>query len=412
MTNIDFLLRTTEDIIGKQELLDKLAAGKKLRIKYGVDVTAPFLHLGHAVNLWMMRWLQEQGHKVLFLIGNFTTRIGDPTGKSKTRKTIDPKTIEANAEEFIEQVSRVLLTDPDVFEIYRNGDWYDEMPLGEWFQLLGRITHGRLVQRNMFQKRIADGEPIHMHEFLYPLLQGWDSVELKSDLTIVGNDQLFNEMVGRTFQQQEGQDPQAIITTIITPGLCGKEKQSKSLGNYVALSDTPRNKFGKVMSLPDNLIKQWFLAYTDVSVELLNKVDCLEHPMASKLDLAAKIVERYHGKEAAQAERDWFRETFSKNKLPEKMPSITVPLSSTLLEVLKECKPDASNSDLRRLLKQGAVRLIDVRAKFDHIEHRLSLDNLNDAWDLPCVGPGGLPANFSAVLKIGKRSWFTIINEI
>jgi tyrosyl-tRNA synthetase len=401
-TDISFLLRTTEDIIGKRELLDKLAAGKKLRIKYGVDVTAPFLHLGHAVNLWMMRWLQERGHKVDFLIGDFTTQIGDPTGKSKTRKVIEPEAIEANAQEFIRQVSLVLLTDPDVFEVHRNGDWFNKMSLGDFFKLAGRITHGHLVTRKMFQKRIAAGEPIHMHEFLYPVLQGWDSAVLESDLTIVGNDQLFNEMMGRTFQQQEGQDPQAIITTKITPGLCGKEKQSKSLGNFIAITDSPRDKFGKVMSLPDELVSQWFLVYTDVPLETLDQELVLRNPMAAKTNLAAKIVERWHGKEVAEAERKWFKETFSKKSLPESIPQIVVTQSTSLLELLQKCKPESSNGDLRRLLKQGAVKLIDTRNK-DHVEHKLALDDLNNTWDLSCASP--------AVLKIGKRTWIKVRNE-
>jgi len=414
--DISFLLRTTESIIGEDELRSKLRSGKQLRIKYGVDVTASFLHLGHAVNLWQMRWLQEQGHLVQFLIGDFTTRIGDPTGKSKTRKIIDPETIERNAADFIQQVSRVLLTDPEVFQVYRNAHWFDAMSLSEFFKLLGRVTHGHLVQRNMFQKRIAEGEAIHMHEFLYPILQGWDSVELNSDLTIVGNDQLFNEMMGRFFQQQEGQEPQSIITTKITPGLCGKEKQSKSLGNYISLTDTARDMFGKTMSLPDELIYQWYEVYTDVKLDGwgdrgLQEL-CQEHPRAAKEDLAAAIVRRYYGAETAKQERRWFLETFTKGNLPSDIPEMSVPQSSTLLEVLRACKPGTSNSDFRRLLDAGAIKLIDMRDPLHHVEIKLSLNNLNDAWDLPCVrGPEGIPAGFNAVLRIGKRGWFRVSNR-
>jgi tyrosyl-tRNA synthetase len=395
MADIEFLKRTTDKIYSEAEFHKLLDSGKQLRIKYGVDVTAPFLHIGHAVNLWMMRWLQEQGHKVVFLIGDFTTKIGDPTGKSKTRKVIDHETISRNAEEFIKQVGQVLLTDPEVFEVRRNGEWYDQMALGDFFKLLGRVTHGQLVQRDMFQKRITNGDPIHMHEFLYPLLQGWDSVELDSDLTIVGSDQLFNEMMGRTFQQQEGQKPQVIITTKITAGTDGKEKQSKSLGNYIALADTPRDKFGKIMKIPDDLIFPYFEVYTDAPLLTIGSYrEQMQfsgtNPMGIKKELAWYLVKRYHGKEVADQERQWFNDTFAKKQTPDDIPAVLVKQDSTVLEVLKACQPEASVSHLRRLLKQGAVK-VDGKKQAD--------SKLNEPWD------------FSAeVIKIGKRNWFRIKN--
>jgi len=415
--DISFLERTIEQVVSRKELVERLASGKQLRIKYGVDVTAAFLHTGHAVNLWMMRWLQERGHKVVFLVGNFTTRIGDPTGKDKTRAIIDPETIEKNAEEFIKQVSTILLTDPEVFEIRRNGDWYDQMPLDDFFKLIGRITHGHLVSRDMFRKRIAEGSSIHMHEFLYPVLQGWDSVVLKSDLTIVGSDQLFNEMMGRTFQQQEGQDPQIIITTKITPGLCGKKKQSKSLGNYIALADTPRDKFGKIMSIPDSLIVPYFKVYTDVPMHAVEAAEKLLkplgdipacNPMPIKKDLAAKLVERYHGKEAAQQERDWFEETFSKKKIPDDIPVIRIEHMTTVMELLKICKPDSSNSAIRKLVEAGAVRLDNQKLQIEALKHGYALALLaikrdTHANDFNCE------TETEAILKIGKRSWFKVI---
>ena len=339
----------------------------------------------------MMRSLQELGHRVVFLIGDFTTRIGDPTGKSKTRKIIDPADIERNAEEFISQVGEILLTDTEVFEVRRNTEWYNRMSLGDFFGLLGRVTHGQLVQRDMFQKRIEAGDPIHMHEFLYPILQGWDSVELKSDLTIVGSDQLFNEMMGRTYQQQEGQDPQVIITTKITPGLCGKEKQSKSLGNYIALRDTARDKFGKIMSIPDALIFQYFEIYTDAPLEIINAYKqemqfSATNPMSIKKDLAWFLVKRYHGKEVADEEKHWFEETFAAKKTPDNLPLIEVFANANLLQVLKLCEPEASNGHLRRLLDQGAVKLDGIKLQGDIMQ--------------PWTGSG--------VLKTGKRKWFQI----
>jgi len=310
--------RTTEEVFSLEEFKEKLKTKKQLIIKYGVDVTAPFLHLGHAVNLWMMRKLQEEGHKVIFLIGEFTTRIGDPTGRSDTRPVIPEEKIEKNAQEFIKQVSTILITDdPEVFEIRRNSEWFSKMSTAEFISLLSMVTHSRLISRDMFQKRIEEGKEIYMHELIYPILQGYDSVMLKSDLTIVGTDQLFNEMMGRFFQEKFGQEPQVIITTKITPGLDGKFKQSKSLGNYVAITDSPRDKFGKIMSLPDNLIIQWMEVYTTI---LLDKIEEYKIKMSSgeinprdvKLELAKAIVERYHGREIAEKEKEWFLETFLK----------------------------------------------------------------------------------------------------
>ena len=356
--------RTTEEVFSLEEFKEKLKTKKQLIIKYGVDVTAPFLHLGHAVNLWMMRKLQEEGHKVIFLIGEFTTRIGDPTGRSDTRPVIPEEKIEKNAQEFIKQVSTILITDdPEVFEIRRNSEWFSKMSTAEFISLLSMVTHSRLISRDMFQKRIEEGKEIYMHELIYPILQGYDSVMLKSDLTIVGTDQLFNEMMGRFFQEKFGQEPQVIITTKITPGLDGKFKQSKSLGNYVAITDSPRDKFGKIMSLPDNLIIQWMEVYTTI---LLDKIEEYKIKMSSgeinprdvKLELAKAIVERYHGREIAEKEKEWFLETFSKREFPDDAPEIIIENRKvTALELVSYCFPQKSKSEIRRLIVQGALRI-------------------------------------------------------
>lgn len=279
-TPVDFdsLERTIDQTFSLEEMHAKLRLKRPLRIKYGVDATAPFLHIGHAVNIWMMRELQEHGHIVVFLLGDFTTRIGDPSGKSETRKVIPREEIEANADEFLRQVSHILLTDSAVFEVRRNSEWYENMRLGDFMSLLSMVTHSKLIQRDMFQKRIQKGHEIHMHEMLYPILQGYDSVMLKSDLTIVGTDQLFNELMGRFYQEKLGQTPQVVITTKITPGTDGVEKQSKSIGNYIALTDAPRDKYGKVMSIPDSLIIPYLEIYTLVPVE---KVCDMEKRMES-----------------------------------------------------------------------------------------------------------------------------------
>jgi tyrosyl-tRNA synthetase len=390
---IELIERYIEQINSLLELKEKLSKKKPLRIKYGVDVTAPFLHLGHAVNLWMMRRLQEKGHKVVFLIGDFTTRIGDPTGKTKTRQVIPQEEIEKNAKEFIRQVSLVLLTDKEVFEVRANSEWYDRMPLSEFLSLLSMVTHARLIQRDMFQKRIEENHEIFMHELLYPILQGYDSVMLKSDLTIVGSDQLFNEQMGRFYQEKFGQEPQVIITSRITPGTDGKEKQSKSLGNYIALEDTPRDKFGKTMSLPDNLIRAYLEVYTEVPSEKINElIRAIEksalNPMEAKKFLAEEIVSRYHGKEAAGAERAWFETAFSKRTTPEDIPTLEVRAGTPLLQVLQICQPDESKGALNRLVQGGGVRINDEKVSFEELANVQLRDG--------------------DILKIGKRHWYRI----
>src|SRR5258708_31806350 len=254
MTNqalLEHFARTTDEMFAPEEFRRLLTSGRQLRIKYGIDVTAPYLHTGLAVNLWMMRALQDMGHRVIFLIGDFTTGIGDPTGRDLMRPVLPRDEITRNAEAFIEQARMVLrFDDPELLEIRRNSEWYEQMSVTELLRLFSMITHARLISRDMFQARIQQGREIHMHEMLYPVLQGHDSVVLQSDLTIIGSDQLFNEMLGRFYQERSGQAPQVIITSNITPGLDGKAKPSKSLGNYIRLRHSPRAKFLPTMTLP------------------------------------------------------------------------------------------------------------------------------------------------------------------
>lgn len=383
--------RTTDEVLSLDRFKAKLETGRPLRIKYGVDVTAAFLHIGHAVNLWMMRELQELGHKVVFLIGDFTTRIGDPTGRSATRPVLSFAEIEANAQEFLRQVSLVLRTDEAVFEVRRNSEWFDRMPCGEFLNLLAMVTHGRLISRDMFQKRLEASTEIYMHEMIYPLLQGYDSVELKSDLTIIGSDQLFNEMMGCFYQEKFGQAPQVVITTKITPGLDGKQKQSKSLGNYIALGHSPRDKFGRVMTLPDELVGRYFEIYTKVPVEeitdLVNGTQV--NPFENKKRLAYEIVARYHGVEVAAEELAWFVSVFSHREIPTDLTEIVVGNGPhQAFELARACFPVTamSNAQLRRLFEQGAVTTSERKL------------GLHDTVDL----------SNSIVLKVGKRSWFRV----
>jgi tyrosyl-tRNA synthetase len=387
--------RTTAEIVSLDELRNALASKKKMVLKYGADVTATDLHIGHAVNLWMYRAMQEMGHKVVFLIGDFTTAIGDPTGRSKTRPLISEDEIAANSEEFIRQAKMVLIDDPAVLEIRRNSEWLRPMPASQLLSLMSLVTHEHLISRSMFRARIENGQPIYEHELIYPILQGYDSVALHSDMTIIGSDQLFNEMMGRTLQQHFGQHPQIILTTKITPGIDGKEKQSKSIGNYIGLRHTPRDKFGRVMSIPDALIGEYFLVYTDLSLAEIERIErsIPTAPMEAKLRLACAIVARYHGATVAEAELQWFRNTFSGRETPNDAPVVRVTAAgATAFSILRSCfrADEKSNSDLRRLFEQRAVR-------FDG--HTVV------AFDTP-IAPS--KDQHAVLVKVGKRNWFRV----
>lgn len=384
--------RTTEEVFSLQELQQILASGRQLRIKYGVDLTAPQLHIGHAVNLWMMRALQDLGHKVQFLIGDVTTRIGDPTGRNILRPLIPQAEIEANAQAFMAQAAMVLrCDDPELYEVRRNSEWYERMSAAELMHLLSMVTHARLASRDMFRERIQHGQDIHMHEMVYPVLQGYDSFALQSDLTIIGSDQLFNEMMGRFYQERLGQSPQVILTTKITPGIDGKAKQSKSLGNYIGLNHSPRDKFGRLMTLPDHLIVSYLEVYTDVPMEQVEEIASRvsDEPMRCKLFLAREIVRRYHGAEAADREQDWFLQTFSARKTPTDIPVLLVePGELPAFELVKRFfGSQKSHSELRRLFEQGAVSL--------------NGQVLRQTEQVVKVGDGD-------VFRVGKRTWFRL----
>lgn len=390
---IDSFARTTEEIFSLKELKKLLVSGRQLRMKYGVDVTAPHMHIGHAVNLWMYRRLQELGHKLIFLIGDFTTQIGDPTGKSQTRPIIPEEEIQKNADVFIGQAMKVVHDDPVLVEVRRNSEWLETLPTKQFLKLMMMITHDRLASRDMFRKRMKEKEDIYMHEMVYPIIQGYDSVVLQADLTIVGTDQLYNEMLGRFYQEKFNQQPQVVITTKITPGINGKEKQSKSLGNYIGLGHSPREKFGRVMSIPDNLIILYLEVYTNVSEGKIAEIkrELAGDPMKWKLFLAEEIVKRYHGSEAATIETEWFKKTFSKREVPEEIPQISIGKNSAdIFKILRQCfsAKEKSNSDIRRLIKQGAVKVDGETIVAYDEEISLSVEGVK--------------------VKVGKRGWFKV----
>lgn len=397
MTRADDVLRpmrrTIETIVDEDGLRARLDDGDRLRIKYGVDLTAPDLHLGHAVNLWLMRHLQDHGHTVVFLLGDLTTKVGDPTGKSETRPVLSPEQIERNAEMFLEQVAAVLDTRPDVFEVRRNSEWFDRMPVSELLGLFSMTTHAQLMARDMFRERVAQGREIALHELTYPVLQGYDSYAVQSDLTIVGSDQLFNEMMGRQFQQRLGARPQSLITTVITPGLDGGPKQSKSLGNYIALRDAPGDKFGKIMSLPDDLVGVWASAYTTLADPAVAEIArAAEHgggtARDAKLLLAEAVVARYHGEDQAALERERFLGIFSERATPSDLDTIAVSgPTMRALDLLALARPDLTRSAMRRLVIQGAMR-VDGRPVRD-------LDEVISIVD-------------GVVVRTGRRSWVQV----
>lgn len=364
----DIFTRGVEEVVTQDELARLFGRGVPLRIKHGIDVTAPGLHIGHAASLWKIRALQEYGHRAVILLGDTTTAIGDPTGRSKTRPVLGEKEITANAAAIEKEVRSILLSGPGRFELHRSSEWYKKMSVPTFLSLLSRVTHARLIERDMFRARMEQKGEIFMHELVYPILQGYDSVMLKSDLTIIGSDQLFNEHMGRFLQERFGGTPQAIVSLKILPGLDGGEKMSKSLGNFIGLSDTPEDKFGKAMRLIDPLIIPYLTIYTDTPFHEIKKIETrlLEkgNPMDAKLFFAEALVRRYHGVASARKERGRFVARFSRKEIPRSLSSFTLPEHPRdIPELLARLKLAPSKSEARRLIVQGAVEINGVKIR-------------------------------------------------
>jgi tyrosyl-tRNA synthetase len=362
--SVDLLLtrfeRTTDAVVTLDELRNRMLSGRQLVFKYGVDLTAPLLHIGHAVNLWMYRLLQENGHKIVLLLGDFTTRIGDPTGKNATRPILSEDEIASNRDAILRQAMLVLHDDPEVLEVRRNSEWLEPLGSEGLLGLMTEFTVDRMLSRDMFRARAEAGAAIRLHELVYPLLQGWDSVPLRADGVIVGSDQLFNEMIGRDLQARNGLPPQVVLTTKITPGIDGREKQSKSLGNFIALDHSPREKFGRLMSIPDELTTPYMSIYAGIDNEALATFVSKTggSPMQAKLTMAEAITRRWHGADAAAAERQWFVDTFSNRAAPEDAPIVRVAAPSiAALDLASAIAPALSRNQLRRLIRDGALRV-------------------------------------------------------
>ncbi|VVM08433.1 tyrosyl-tRNA synthetase [Methylacidimicrobium cyclopophantes] len=357
---LSLLLRGAEQVHSLHELRERLAACRPLRVKFGVDPTSPDLHLGHSVPLFKLRQFQDLGHQAVLVIGDFTAQIGDPTGRNAARPEVSEEEVRRNAATYRDQAFRIL--DPERVEIVWNASWFGKMSSRELLLLQRRATATQILQRRDFQQRWEKGEPIGLHELLYPLLQGWDSVMVRADVEIGGSDQLFNMLIGRDLQEQVEQPPQVVLTLPLLEGIDGENKMSKSLGNAIGVSEPPDAIFGKTMSISDELMAKWYPIFLDAPLapEL--------HPMEAKKALAERLVARFHGEEAAKKARKAFERVFSQREVPEEVPEFALPGHEIpILEALLLIGAVPSKSEARRLLTQGAVlvdglRITDPRA--------------------------------------------------
>ncbi len=394
--SLDLIKRGAVEIISEDELRKKLDRAIKedrpLRVKAGFDPTAPDLHLGHTVLIQKMRHFQELGHQVIFLIGDFTGLIGDPTGKSETRPPLTPEQVQENAATYKEQIFKIL--DQEKTEIAFNSKWMNQMASIDMIRLCAKYTVARMLEREDFKQRFQQQRPIAIHEFIYPLIQGYDSVALEADIELGGTDQKFNLLVGRHIQKEYGQEPQVVVTMPLLEGLDGVNKMSKSLGNYVGITEDPHSMFGKLMSISDELMFRYYELLSSRSLEeisaLKNKIEQgIVHPKEVKAQLAFELVARFHSEEKAQKARQQFEAQFSKGQLPEDIPEFHLEDSQSIFvpKLLKEAGLVKSTSEARRLIKQGAVSLDGTKLKVEEIDN---------------PGPG-------AVFKVGKRRYLKLV---
>ena len=357
--------RGVDEILVESELQEKLKRGKPLRIKAGFDPTAPDLHLGHTVLINKLRQFQELGHHIMFLIGDFTGMIGDPTGKSVTRPPLTPEEILSNAETYQEQVFKIL--DPDTTEICFNSTWHGNKTAADMIRLASRQTVARMLERDDFSKRYKNNQPISIHEFLYPLVQGWDSVEMRADVELGGTDQKFNLLVGRELMKAEGMEPQIILTMPILEGLDGVQKMSKSLNNYIGIEDVPAEMFGKIMSVNDDLMWRYFEL---LSFRPMNEIETFrqeisdgKNPRDIKFLLAEEIISRFHSSAAAETAKQDFITRFAKGAIPDEMPDVTLNPEESIgiAAMLKQAGLTSSTSESFRMIQQGAVKIDGVK---------------------------------------------------
>ncbi|NBP90466.1 MAG: tyrosine--tRNA ligase [Opitutae bacterium] len=350
----------TEKFIGEQEIIKRLSAGKTLRVKLGVDPTRPDLTFGHMVVLNKLRQFQDLGHQAVLIIGDYTTRIGDPTGRSDTRPVLSESEIESNAQTYLEQAYRIL--DSKKTEVRRNSEWFGKMSFLDALNLSRQMTVAQMLVRDDFAKRYSEQTPISIVEFLYPLLQGHDSVMLKADIEIGGSDQLFNMMVGRDLQEKAGQEPQAVLGMPLLVGLDGEKKMSKSLGNYIAFNENPKDMFGKIMSVPDVTMWVYYRLLLECGDEEIKSLQA-QHPMEMKKQLAVKLTDKFHGSGAGTKERQEFETVFSKGGVRTDMPEFSWDTLSAgaheagIVDLLAATGLFPSKKEVRRLIEGGAVKI-------------------------------------------------------
>jgi len=351
--------RGTDEILPLEELKKKLEKNKPLRVKLGMDPTAPDLHLGHTVVINKMKQLQDLGHEIIFLIGDFTGMIGDPTGKNVTRKPLTKEDVRENAKTYTDQVFKIL--DKDKTRIAFNSEWMSKMNSTEMISLASKHTVARMLERDDFSKRYKGGQAISIHEFLYPLVQGYDSVALRADIELGGSDQKFNLLVGRELQKQADMEPQVILTMPILEGLDGVQKMSKSLDNYIGIDEDPDSMFGKIMSISDDLMWRYLELLSFESLKTIEswkqEVETGENPRNIKFRLADEIITRFHDEAQAKKAQQNFIDRFAKNQIPDEMDEFTFPKGIKVANLLKEANLVSSTSEAFRMIKQGAVKI-------------------------------------------------------
>ncbi|HRS52990.1 MAG TPA: tyrosine--tRNA ligase [Candidatus Marinimicrobia bacterium] len=395
---LEIIRRGVEELISEEEMVRKLENSIKtnqpLRIKQGFDPTAPDIHLGHTVGIRKLRQFQELGHTIVLIIGDYTGLVGDPSGKNETRPRLQYETLMKNAETYENQFFKIL--DRSKTEIHYNGEWFAKMKFDEIMNLAAKFTVARILERDDFTKRYKEGNPISLHEFFYPLMQGYDSVAIKADVELGATEQKFNLLTARDVQREYGQEPQVILTLPVLEGIDGGQRMSKSLGNYIGIDDEPDEMYGKIMSIPDNLILKYFTLVTDYSLAQLQEVkrrlnDGQTNPMVLKKELARAIIKMYHSESAARQAEQNFEQIFSKKEIPDDIEEIIIPssdLPKPLVKLLTECGAVSSNGEARRLIQQGGVRINEEK-----------ISDINYA----------IQNKGEYITKVGKRRFFKFI---
>ncbi len=379
------------DVIVRKELEEKLKSGKKLRVKLGIDPTGADLHLGHMVPIRKLQQFQRAGHQIVLIFGNFTGQIGDPSGKSEARPLKTQQELENNAKHYLEQAGKLL--DVDKIEVVWNADWLGKLTFSDVTRLASVFTVQQMMERDMFQDRLKASAPIYVHEFMYPLMQGYDSVAIKADVELGGTDQTFNLLAGREIQRSYGQEPQSVITVPLLEGTDGLKKMGKTTGNYIGINEDPKDMYGKTMSIPDNLIVRYFELTTNLSPEEINEINRQllggENPRNLKMRLAREIVKIYHSEEAATEAEEHFIQVFSKKELPDDIQEVRITGTSLIIvDILMQLGAAPSKGEARRLIQGGGVKYNG--AKVENFTDMLTLEG-------------------DSILQVGKRGFFKLI---